>query len=194
MSSMKSKSANLKRQETRSRILDVAARLFTEKGFNGTSVRDIAAELGISNPSLYYHFKSKSEILAELMAEPLERVENAIMDAEQYSGDERTRRIISGILDSLEIHSGVAVTAFRNINQIPDTYRDLALAMRPHVEDIIGEGAAEDNRHLRITMAIAAVEGAVSEFMLTSKEGNNFVEKLRANRNIVIELVLRILR
>jgi AcrR family transcriptional regulator len=191
---MKSQSVNFKKQETHSRILDVAARLFIEKGFNGTSVRDIAATLGISNPSIYYHFESKGEIFTELMAEPLERLQNAILDAEQFSGAERTQRIIGGILDSLEIHSGIAVTAFRDINQIPDTYRDLALAMRPHIEDVIGEGVAEDNRHLRIIMAFAAVEVAVSEFMLTSKDGNNFVEKLRANRNIVIELVLRILR
>ena len=52
-----------RRTDTRERILTVAARLFSEKGFNATSIRDIANELGVTKAALYYHFTSKEEIL-----------------------------------------------------------------------------------------------------------------------------------
>ena len=51
---------------TRERILDVALDLFTDQGFDGTSMREIAERLGISKPAIYYHFASKEEILMAL--------------------------------------------------------------------------------------------------------------------------------
>ena len=106
---MKNSTNAVNKDDTRQRILEVAARLFMERGYAGTSVRDIAAELGIANPSLYYHFKSKGDLLAELLSEPLERVEAAVREAEKLSGDARIRRIIGGLLAALEVHSGVAL-------------------------------------------------------------------------------------
>jgi AcrR family transcriptional regulator len=51
---------------TRERILDVALDLFTEKGFDGTSLREIAERLGVTKAALYYHFASKDDILLAL--------------------------------------------------------------------------------------------------------------------------------
>jgi AcrR family transcriptional regulator len=51
---------------TRERILDVAQDLFTDQGFDGTSMREIAQRLNISKPAIYYHFASKEEILMAL--------------------------------------------------------------------------------------------------------------------------------
>jgi AcrR family transcriptional regulator len=51
---------------TRERILDVALDLFTDQGFDGTSMREIAGRLRITKPSIYYHFASKEEILMAL--------------------------------------------------------------------------------------------------------------------------------
>ena len=51
---------------TREKILDVALDLFTSEGFDGTSMRQIAAQLHLTKPSIYYHFASKEEILLAL--------------------------------------------------------------------------------------------------------------------------------
>jgi len=51
---------------TRERILDVALELFTDQGFDGTSMREIAERLHISKPAIYYHFASKEDILMAL--------------------------------------------------------------------------------------------------------------------------------
>lgn len=50
-------------EERKNEILDVAERLFGEKGFDNTSTNDILKEVGIARGTLYYHFKSKEDIL-----------------------------------------------------------------------------------------------------------------------------------
>jgi AcrR family transcriptional regulator len=51
---------------TRQRILDIALELFTERGYDATSLRDIAERLGTTKAALYYHFERKQDILLEL--------------------------------------------------------------------------------------------------------------------------------
>lgn len=53
--------------DTRGRILDAAVSLFGERGYAGTSVRDIAERLGLTKAALYYHFPSKETILDALL-------------------------------------------------------------------------------------------------------------------------------
>ena len=52
--------------ETRERILDVAQELFTQQGYDKTSLRDIAERLGITKAALYYYFERKEDILLAL--------------------------------------------------------------------------------------------------------------------------------
>jgi AcrR family transcriptional regulator len=51
---------------TRERILNVALDLFTEQGFDGASLREIAERLGVTKAAIYYHFASKDDILLAL--------------------------------------------------------------------------------------------------------------------------------
>ena len=52
---------------TKEKILDAALTLFAENGYDGTSVEQIASEVGIKAPSLYKHFKGKEDILNALI-------------------------------------------------------------------------------------------------------------------------------
>lgn len=58
--------------EKRQAILDVAVRLFYERGYNGTTTELIAQELGVSKPYVYYYFKSKLDIFETLCWRPSE--------------------------------------------------------------------------------------------------------------------------
>lgn len=53
--------------ETRGQILRAAQALFADRGFSGTSLRDIADELSLSKSAVYYHFSSKDALLAEIL-------------------------------------------------------------------------------------------------------------------------------
>jgi len=57
---------NLKYQHQRLQAIRSAAAVFAEKGFHGSSTRDIAEHMGIKQGSLYYYFKSKEEALGEV--------------------------------------------------------------------------------------------------------------------------------
>ncbi|MFI6576956.1 TetR/AcrR family transcriptional regulator [Nocardiopsis sp. NPDC050513] len=63
--------------DTRAEIREAALELFAEKGFEKTSLREIADRLGVTKAALYYHFPSKDDLLRALVvpfAEEIERV------------------------------------------------------------------------------------------------------------------------
>lgn len=53
--------------ETREQILEVASRLFLDRGFDKTSLREVAEGVGVTKAALYYHFPSKEDLLAALL-------------------------------------------------------------------------------------------------------------------------------
>ncbi|GAA4546913.1 TetR/AcrR family transcriptional regulator [Pseudonocardia xishanensis] len=61
--------ADERRTDTRSQIREVALALFAEQGYDKTSLREIAERLGITKAAVYYHYKTKEEILSSLFDE-----------------------------------------------------------------------------------------------------------------------------
>ncbi len=70
---------------TKDRILEAALTLFAEKGYDGTSVEQIAASVGIKAPSLYKHYKGKEAILQALIDAAEARYEESF-GSEQHIG------------------------------------------------------------------------------------------------------------
>ena len=70
---------------TKERILDAALTLFSENGYNGTSVEQIAKIVGIKAPSLYKHYKGKEEILNALIDSAEARYEE-LFGSEKHMG------------------------------------------------------------------------------------------------------------
>ena len=70
--------------ERRNEILDVAERLFCTNGYDNTSTNDILAEIGIARGTLYYHFKSKEDILDamidRILSETVRKAGNIALD------------------------------------------------------------------------------------------------------------------
>jgi AcrR family transcriptional regulator len=61
--------------DTRARILVAARALFADRGYAGTSMRDLAEELGMTKAALYYHFPGKAQILMALVEPLLDELE-----------------------------------------------------------------------------------------------------------------------
>jgi AcrR family transcriptional regulator len=68
-----------RRTDTRERILSVALRMFATQGYANTSLREIADELGVTKAALYFHFKTKDDILGGILQGHLDRI-NAMID------------------------------------------------------------------------------------------------------------------
>jgi TetR/AcrR family transcriptional regulator, cholesterol catabolism regulator len=87
----------------RQQLLDVAARLFRERGYHVNSMRDIAREVGMLSGSIYYHFPSKEEMLLAVYEEGLrhiaERVDAAV--ARQQTPWERLEAGCTAHLEAL---------------------------------------------------------------------------------------------
>src|SRR6266496_3324925 len=80
------------RTDTRSRAQTVALELFTEHGYEKTSLREIAERLGVTKAALYYHFRSKEEIIHTLVSERVAVLERLMDWAESQPRTMETRR------------------------------------------------------------------------------------------------------
>ncbi|MEZ0091462.1 TetR/AcrR family transcriptional regulator [Streptacidiphilus sp. EB129] len=92
------------RGDTRARIIDVALELFAEHGYDKTSLREIADRLGVTKAALYYHFRTKEDILAGIVDTMSAPIEEAIAWGREqpYSPavrDEIVRRFAEGMAD-----------------------------------------------------------------------------------------------
>jgi AcrR family transcriptional regulator len=83
------------RGDTRTRIQEIAVGLFTEHGYEGTSLREIAERLGVTKAALYYHFKSKEDIIRSLMDDYFGQVDSLVAWAQ---GQPRTPEVRAEIL------------------------------------------------------------------------------------------------
>lgn len=84
-------------RRTPERVLDVAERLFAERGFAGASLADICGEVGIAKSSLLHHFPSKKRIYAGVLARIADDLETMLAKAKQMHGApaERFRHMIA---------------------------------------------------------------------------------------------------
>ncbi|MBA9083802.1 AcrR family transcriptional regulator [Fontibacillus solani] len=81
-------------EERKNEILDAADELFGQKGFDGTSTNDILAKVGIARGTLYYHFKSKEDIMDAL----IERYNVRILSAAQEVAEDKSIPVIERII------------------------------------------------------------------------------------------------
>ena len=103
--------------DTKAEIHKVAIELFTERGYEATSLREIAERLGITKAALYYHYSSKESIVRSIFEAHLEALDELIAWArEQPPGPELRARAVDRMVD-LGTGSGMAVMRFAMANQ-----------------------------------------------------------------------------
>lgn len=82
---------------TRTRILDISRDLFAAQGYGSTSISQIAEKLGTSKAALYYHFKSKEEILDAILSEPWEAMKDFRVSCSEPGA--KPEDIFGGLID-----------------------------------------------------------------------------------------------
>ena len=131
--------------ERKNEILDVADTLFAQKGFDGTSTSDILERAGIARGTLYYHFKSKEDIMDAL----IERYSHRLLNAAKEIGEnksipvhERILRVVMAL--NIENEGGKEILEHihkpQNALMHQKTQKAIFNGVTPILADIIREG------------------------------------------------------
>jgi AcrR family transcriptional regulator len=99
-----------KGERTAQRILDAAESLFAERGYYGTTLRDVAAAVGIRNPSLYNHFSSKESLYGAVLQRGIRPLLDALTEflARADDTDGGPREIVETMMDLLAQRPSIA--------------------------------------------------------------------------------------
>lgn len=153
----------------RERILEEAVKLIYERGFTGTTLDDIAAELGVTKPFIYTHFRSKTELLAALCKPTIELSLNAVANAAKRSGSP-TERLRSAMVDFTQVvlsrQANIAIY-FREEKNLEPTALAEINALRKKFDrvlsNLLGEGVAAGEFEVKdVNLAALAIGGMIS--------------------------------
>ena len=114
-----------RRSDTRERIRSVAMELFSEHGYEKTSLREIAERLDVTKAALYYHFKTKEDIIVSLFDDNLSRLDDLIAWGREQPATRETRQELVRRYAEHLYESGPGMMRFAHENQ--GTMRDLAV-------------------------------------------------------------------
>lgn len=121
-------------QSTRERILDVATALFVESGYTGAPLSAIAAQLDLTKAALYYHFKSKVEILVAIVAPLLGEVDDLLEGTpEQFSHSEERWEFLVAYTE-LMLSNPRAVSVLASVDIHDSLPEEIADRIREHRE------------------------------------------------------------
>lgn len=85
------------KEDRRNEILDIANKLFNEKGYDNTSVQDIINEVGIAKGTLYYYFKSKEEIMNGI----IENISDKLLKASRKIAEDKNLSVYEKLVKSI---------------------------------------------------------------------------------------------
>ncbi|SCG76670.1 DNA-binding transcriptional regulator, AcrR family [Micromonospora siamensis] len=178
---------------TRERIQAVALELFTEQGYEKTSLREIAERLNVTKAALYYHFKSKDEIVSSFVEDRLRRMDELIEWARSQPATLDTRRIlISRYADAMFAGDQPSVMRFFEQNQTVLKSLSAGLQMRDRMMRLANElcrGDESPAAQLRAALTLFAVHS--SWFAVRAPDITND-ERRRIALEVADELLARI--
>ncbi|WP_067171944.1 TetR/AcrR family transcriptional regulator [Microtetraspora niveoalba] len=150
--------------DTRRRIQEVALRLFTEQGYEATSLREIAEALNVTKAALYYHFKSKDDIVASLTEDRIASLDSLISWAKEQPRTAETRReLVRRYSHDMTHGRDHEVMRFLERNQTALQGHDKITMMRERMTTILSVLCEADDPvdvRLRRSMAIFTMHAA----------------------------------
>ncbi len=150
-------------RNTRADVVATAGRMFAEKGYHGTSMRDLGKELGLLGSSLYSHIDSKEDLLVEVVDEGarlfLDSADKAM--AVEGTAGERLRALIAGHVDVVLEHQDVVRTYLNEARMLDEGHRSRVVASRDTYEmmfrSVIGEGVDSGEFRSAVDPKIATI-------------------------------------
>ncbi|MEU9302962.1 helix-turn-helix domain-containing protein [Streptomyces sp. NPDC048269] len=113
-----------RRGNTRQRIQDVALELFAEQGYEKTSLREIAERLEVTKAALYYHFKTKEDIIISLFEDLTRPIDELIAWAEEQP---RTLETKCEVLRRYSEAMAAGASLYRFMQENQATMRELSI-------------------------------------------------------------------
>lgn len=177
-----------RRGDTRQRIQDVALELFAEHGYEKTSLREIAEHLDVTKAALYYHFKTKEDILKSLFQDLSKPMDELIEWARQQP---RTLATKQEILHRYSNALADAAPLFRFMQENQAAVRELRTGedfkdRMLRMIDLLKEPDADLTNQVRCISALFSMHAGM--FMLKDVEGDP-EEKRKAILEVAVDLV-----
>ncbi|OBK71807.1 TetR family transcriptional regulator [Mycobacterium sp. 1274761.0] len=155
--------------DTRQRLVDVAVDLFTQHSFAGTSLQMIADEMGFTKAAIYYHFRTREELLAAVVEPMREQLSGIVAAAEaQRSATARADHMLRGYVE-LAVANRALVSVLACDPSVTTLLRD-----QPHWAELINRqlvllagGGHEPAGLIRATVALAGISSAVGPAWIT---------------------------
>ena len=125
----------------RRQIMQEAARLFGTRGFEATTIRDIAAATGILGGSIYYHFASKEDIFVAVHGAGMEKITQAVLQAIEAVTDPWDRLEAAAVAHCGDLLGSkeVPVIVSPYYSESLASKRDILVSQRDRYEEIISE-------------------------------------------------------
>lgn len=123
-------------ETTGDRVLRVATELFAQRGFDATGVQELSDATGLGRGALYYHIKSKNELLARIAIGLLERAnaEARVIVEMSSEVEERFRLLSSHLFDDLVENRDAWITSMRDWEALDGSDRERVLELRNEYE------------------------------------------------------------
>jgi AcrR family transcriptional regulator len=153
----------------RERILEEAVKLFYQRGFTGTTLDDIAAELGVTKPFIYTHFRSKTDLLAALCTPTIELSLGAVTGAAQGPGSP-TERLYRAIVDFTQVvlsrQANIAIYFREEKNLSPDALAQINTLRKKFdrvLSQLLAEGVEAGEFDIKdVSLTALAIGGMIS--------------------------------
>ncbi|MHB2167973.1 TetR family transcriptional regulator [Alsobacter sp. R-9] len=178
-----------KSAQSQKRLLDAAAKIFRDYGYAGTTMRAIAEEADLQAGSIYYHYKSKDELIGEVLDIGINAVIDSVRNATaalppEATGVERIETAIRAHLSAILEFGDYTLATRRVFGQVPDEIRAKNLKLRDTYaamwRDILldAQKRGELRPDVNLTLTRLFVLGALNWVVEWYKPGGRSIEEV----------------
>lgn len=148
--------------QTRARIIEVALELIADHGYAATSTREIAERLGFTKAALYYHFRTKDDLLAAIVGPAMTDLEALIARACGDEGPDARRNLVIGYADLVERHADLIRVLASDPSVKESAGLQAAMPVFGRLVPLLAGTVTPDTaQRTRVRAALTAVHGAL---------------------------------